>query len=489
MEIAHARALEARTERQIDVLLDAQGAILGIRTTPLAEVMARTLRVGETLASYIHPPDRPFFDMTTRWVREDSEREATVQIRFVRRNGKLFTATAILRVEGHAVHVAMRPDDAGLARRAERQMRQVVESSLQGIVVRDAESVLYLNDGYAKLLGYECARDLLVLDRSARDTSIHPDDRDMVRERIAARLSGKEVLSHYELRLIRRDGSTVWADVLASTIRWNGNLASLSWLTDATARKKAEEELVKSKEAAEFANRSKSEFFANMSHELRTPLNAILGFSEVISDELFGPIGNRRYAEYARDIYRSGSHLLDLVNDILDIAKLEAGKVELHETAIVLPDMIAQCLTLLRDRARAAGVTLALELPEKLPVLVADERTLKQILLNLLTNAVKFTGEGGRVTVSAALAPDGLSLSVSDTGIGMSKDDITIALSAFGQVHSRVTRRHQGTGLGLPISRSLAQLHGGDLSIQSAPGVGTTVRVHFPASRLASKAA
>jgi PAS domain S-box-containing protein len=484
-----ARAIEARTERQIDVLLDGDGAILGIRTTPLAETMARTLGVGELLASHIHPPDRDFFGMTTRWVREDGEREATIQLRFVRNNGKLFAATAICRMEGHAVHVALRPDEGALARRAERQMRQVVESSLQGIVVRDNENVLFLNDGHAKLIGYSCARELLALDRSALDNTIHPDDRAMVRERVAARLSGKEVLSHYELRLIRRDGSILWADVLATTIRWDGRPASLSWLTDITARKKAEAELVKSKEAAEFANRSKSEFFANMSHELRTPLNAILGFSEVISDELFGPLGNRRYAEYARDIYRSGSHLLDLVNDILDIAKLEAGKVELHESTIALPDVIGQCLTLLRDRAQTGGVALDLDLPENLPALIADERTLKQILLNLLTNAVKFTCDGGRVTVSAALAADGLSLSVSDTGIGMSDEDIAVALSAFGQVHSRVTRRHQGTGLGLPISRSLAQLHGGDLAIESSPGAGTTVTVRFPASRLVGKAA
>mgnify|MGYP001547689496 CR=1 FL=1 len=483
------RAIEARTDRQIDVLLDGDGAILGIRTTPLAESMARTLRVAKPLADYIHEPDREFFAMTTRWVREDSDREAAIQIRFVRGNGKLFIATAICRVEGHAVHVALRPDEAAFARRAERQMRHVMENSRQGIIVRDMENVLYLNDGYAKLMGYSGARELLAVGRAALDDTIHPDDRAMVRERVEARLSGKEVLSHYELRLIRRDGSILSADVLASIIKWDGRLASLSWITDITGRKKAEEELLKSKEAAEFANRSKSEFFANMSHELRTPLNAILGFSEVIGDQLFGPVGNDRYIAYARDIYKSGSLLLDLVNDILDIAKLEAGKVELHETTIALPDIVEQCLILLRDRARAGGLTLSCELPEDLPALIADERTLKQILLNLLTNAVKFTCDGGRVTVSAAAAADGLSLSVSDTGIGMSQEDIAVALSAFGQVHSRVTRRHQGTGLGLPISRSLAQLHGGDLAIQSKPGDGTTVTVRFPASRLVSRAA
>jgi len=489
VENTHARAIDARSDRQIDVLLDGEGVILGIRTTPLVEALARALRVGETLVSQIAPQDRDFFEMTARWVREDSEREASLLVRFLRENGRAVKACAICRVEGHAVHVALRPDEAALARRAERQMRHVVENSLQGIVVRDASDMLYVNDGHAKLLGYSSARELLSLEKSAIDNTIHPDDRQLVRERVKARMSGKEVPSHYELRMIRRDGTILWCDVLASHINWDGKPASLSWLTDITARKEAEAELVKSKEAAEFANRAKSEFFANMSHELRTPLNAILGFSEVITNQMFGPLGNPRYAEYAQDIYTSGKLLLDLINDVLDIAKLEAGKVELREAPMSVQDTVAQCLTLLRERAANGGVKLVADLPESLPPLMADERAVKQILLNLLSNAVKFTLDGGTVAVRARIDAGGLALSIRDSGIGMDENDIELALSPFGQVDSKISPKHQGTGLGLPISRSLAKLHGGDLAIESAPGRGTTVTVTFPAERLIGQAA
>jgi len=482
------RAIEERSDRQIDVLLDADGVILGMRTTPLVEALARSLGVGAKLADSLDPADREFLAMTTRWVREDGEREAAVQIRVLRNNGRLFPATAICRLEGHAVHVAIRPDESVLARRAERQMRKVVESSLQGIVVRDMQNILYINDGHAKLLGYSSARELLD-DRAGMDDTIHPDDREIVRERVKARMSGQEVLSHYELRMIRRNGAIIWCDVLATRINWDGKPASLSWLTDITARKRAEEELLKSKEAAEYANRAKSEFFANMSHELRTPLNAILGFSEVIRRQLFGAIDNARYVEYANDIHTSGKLLLDLINDILDIAKLEAGKVELHETPLSLTDTIRQCLTFVREHAAEGGVALKLDLPENLPMVLADERALKQILLNLLSNAVKFTPAGGSVSVRLGAGDTGVRITIADTGIGMEEKDIEVALSPFGQVDSKVSVKHQGTGLGLPISRSLARLHGGDLAIDSAPGRGTTVTVTFPASRILGRAA
>lgn len=475
--------------RQIDVLLDRQGIILSLKTTAEAETMARTLTVGSKLETHLFADDREFLAMTVRWVHEEPGREAMIRTRFTRPNGKLLNAYATCRAEDGIAHVILHADETAIARRAERQMRQVVENSLQGIVVRDSENMLYVNDGHAKLLGYSSARELLSLDRATMDGSIHPDDRQIVLNRIKARLSGHEVLSQYEVRFVRRDGSIIWTDVRATTVNWDGKPASLSWITNITARKQAEEELRKSKEAAEYANRAKSDFFANMSHELRTPLNAILGFSEVITQQMFGPVGNPKYVAYANDIYKSGRLLLDLINDILDIAKLEAGKVELHESCIALPDAIAQCMSMLRERAVAGGITLALELPENLPVLKADERALKQILLNLLSNAVKFTGDGGSVALSASITHDGLALCIRDTGIGMSADDIAVALSPFGQVDSKVTRRHHGTGLGLPISRSLAQLHGGDLTIESAPAKGTAVTVFFPASRLVSAAA
>ncbi|HSZ74514.1 MAG TPA: ATP-binding protein, partial [Rhizomicrobium sp.] len=284
--------------------------------------------------------------------------------------------------------------------------------------------------------------------------------------------------------LITRDGTTVWTETRAAFVRWNGRPASLSWMNDITTRKHMEQELVRSKEAAEFANRTKTEFLANMSHELRTPLNAILGFSEVIREEMFGPVGQDRYIEYAQDIHASGEHLLELINDILDLSKLEAGRLELRESAVSLPKVVEHCLTLVKNRAAAGGVKLITEIPDDVPALRADERSVKQILLNLLSNAVKFTPKGGSVTTGITFSPrGGFHVAVTDTGIGMSAEEIEVALSPFGQIDSQIAREHHGTGLGLPITRSLLALHGGELSVKSEPKLGTTMTAHFPAER------
>ncbi len=243
-------------------------------------------------------------------------------------------------------------------------------------------------------------------------------------------------------------------------------------------------ELNNARLAADDANRAKSEFLASMSHELRTPLNAILGFSEVIKAELFGPVGQTKYADYANDVHKSGQHLLDLINDILDLSKIDAGKVELREEMIEVTSLIADAALLVRERAQKSGVTLELQPAADLPLLNADKRLLKQILLNLLSNAVKFTPKDGRVTVKALADSGGaLRITVADTGIGMSHADITKAMSPYGQIDSRIARKHKGTGLGLPISRSLARMHGGELEVSSTPGKGTSITLVLPPSR------
>jgi two-component system cell cycle sensor histidine kinase PleC len=258
---------------------------------------------------------------------------------------------------------------------------------------------------------------------------------------------------------------------------------------DITSRKRHDAELRRSKDAAELANRSKSEFLANMSHELRTPLNAILGFSEVIRDQLFGAIGEARYAEYARDIHSSGQHLLQIINDLLDLSKLEAGKLELHEDEVAVPRLIEDCIRLVRGRAENGGLKLRVRVAAGLPQLRADARLLKQIVINLLSNATKFTPAGGVVTVSARPAANGgVDIDVTDTGIGMSDADIQVALTPFGQVDGSFSRRHQGTGLGLPLVRALTELHGGALVIRSTPGSGTTVAIQLPAERVLHRA-
>jgi PAS domain S-box-containing protein len=254
--------------------------------------------------------------------------------------------------------------------------------------------------------------------------------------------------------------------------------------TDITDRKRVEVDLRRAKDEAELASRSKTEFLANMSHELRTPLNAIIGFSDILISQIFGPLSDGRYIDYARDIRDSGLHLLTLINDVLDIAKVEFGKVELLEETVDIVAVIESCLRLVRERAQTAGIQLAQTLPPGLPNLVGDSRRLKQILLNLLSNSVKFTASGGCVTVSARHDADGFRLAVEDTGIGIAADDLETALRPFGQIDSRLARKYQGTGLGLPLARSMAELHGGRLELCSTPGEGTTATLWLPPSRV-----
>ena len=245
------------------------------------------------------------------------------------------------------------------------------------------------------------------------------------------------------------------------------------------------EEFRVARDIAVNANNAKSVFLANMSHELRTPLNAIIGFSDVMNTEALGPVGCPQYRDYAGDINEAGLLLLSLINDLLDMAKMEAGKEELYEEQVDIAARVRSTLKLVRGRAAKSNISLVNEVETGLQPLWADGRKLQQILANLLSNAVKFTEPGGQVSVKAWCRPDsGFVLQVADTGIGIAPADIPKALSQFGQIDSTLSRKFEGSGLGLPLAKSLTELHGGSFDMQSEVGVGTTVTVRLPASRI-----
>jgi signal transduction histidine kinase len=247
---------------------------------------------------------------------------------------------------------------------------------------------------------------------------------------------------------------------------------------------RAAEQLRGAKEEAEAASRTKSQFLANMSHELRTPLNAILGFAEIIRDQVAG-LATERRREYAEHIHDAGRHLLGIIGDVLDLSKVEVGRLELHKEWVTIDEIVRACRRLVAERAREGGVAIEEDLPAALPPVFADRQRLKQIVLNLLSNAVKFTPAGGRVVIAGAVPSEGgILLSIADTGIGMRQEDIPVALAPFQQIEADLSRRYEGTGLGLALAKTLTELHGGTLEVESELGRGTVVRLRLPALRV-----
>ncbi len=241
----------------------------------------------------------------------------------------------------------------------------------------------------------------------------------------------------------------------------------------------------KARQRAEAASQAKSEFLANMSHELRTPLNAILGFSEIMKGEVFGNLGSPQYVEYANHIHGSGQHLLGLINDVLDLSRIEAGRFVVRATEIDVGEAVQSALAMFEVRAAEGNIALKFERDQGLPLLLADERALRQVLLNLISNAVKFTRGGGKVTVFAKRTTGGgMELGVSDTGVGIDPADVATVFEAFGQGQHDIAMREKGTGLGLPIVRGLIEAHGGKVKLTSELGKGTTVTCWFPRERL-----
>jgi signal transduction histidine kinase len=333
----------------------------------------------------------------------------------------------------------------------------------------------YISEGTRDLFGL--APQEIVANPEALFDRYGREYREGFRERLI-KASRELKLWDAETPIEARDGTRKWTHALARPRRQQDG--SVLWdgiILDATRLKQANFELAA-------ANRAKSEFLANMSHELRTPLNAIIGFSELMIGEMFGPLGER-YRDYINDIHDSGRHLLTVINDILDLSKIEAGRMEVADEVFDLRGTVDSILRMAAERAAAGGIAIEVLLPEPPPQLCADERMIKQILINLLSNAIKFTHSGGRITIGAAPQEDGgIALSVADTGIGIPADDLPNVGNPFWQIDGGLNRKFEGTGLGLSLCKRMTEMHGGTLVIASEVGVGTTVTVRLPAARL-----
>jgi PAS domain S-box-containing protein len=375
--------------------------------------------------------------------------------------------------------------DASLRRLEEEnhELKAVLDTATDGVLVLDrAGRVLSANRSAEALFGYEAAQ---FTELSFGDL-FAPESRRMVLDHLdrLSRDRGARVLDAGREAIGRvKQGGLVPLYITMGRIEDGDKLCVV--LRDMTAWKRTEEELINARQEAEKASTAKSEFLAKISHEIRTPLNAIIGFSEVMMDERFGPVGNDRYRQYLKDIHSSGGHLISLLNDLLDLSKIEAGKLELTFVSVDLNMLVQQCVAIMQEQANRERVIIRTSLPQNLPAIVADARSVRQIALNLLSNSIKFTGAGGQVIVSTAVNDDNeVALRVRDTGVGMSEKELQTALEPFRQISTAARRTSGGSGLGLPITKALAEANHARFRITSQVDDGTLVEVAFPATRV-----
>lgn len=367
---------------------------------------------------------------------------------------------------------------------SEKLFAEAIEMSPDVITLSRSKdgNFFFVNKAFLELLDYKRED---VIGRTSHELGIWADPED--RKRMLAEVVRSGTAHDMEFRICRRDGEAFEALMSATMIRFRGEDYLLLGARDVTELKQQQARLRESMMAAELANRAKSNFLANISHELRTPLNAIIGFSEIMHGNTGDRLTLEQCRDYSGDILGAGKHLLSIINDILDISKLEAGQVSFSPGPVDVAEIFERCAGLVAVRAVAAGLVLEVEpVPPGLHIL-ADERRTKQILINLLANAVKFTPAGGTVVLRAEPVGDQVCLEVSDSGIGMNEDELARALTPFGQVDSSLSRRHEGTGLGLPLVAALTDAQDGHFEISSISGKGTTARVCFPEVQVASR--
>lgn len=364
-----------------------------------------------------------------------------------------------------------------------RLFSQAVEQSPYMIFITTIDGViLYTNPKFSELTGYSSSEAI-----GQKPSLIKSDEtpKEVYIDLWSTILSGNDWRG--ELQDQHQNGTLYWASVSISPVRDSDDIIThfVAMHEDITQRHLAEKKIRLAREQADVANLAKTELLANMSHELRTPLNAIIGFSTLIQEEIFGPIDNAQYSDYVNDILQSGNHLLELITDILDVSAIEAGKLDLHEEKISIENTVTAAMRIMHPHAEKGRILVHVKFPDILPEIWADQRRVKQILINLLSNAIKFTMRGGAVNVTAQMNDKGnLMISVADTGVGMTQNELTKAMSQFGQADSGLNRKHEGSGLGLPLAKNLIELHGGKFHIESEKGSGTTVTIFFPPERI-----
>lgn len=376
------------------------------------------------------------------------------------------------------VDISQRMAEQDRLAEAERSFQQLFENAVEGLYRSTVDGqMLRANRALVAMNGYQTERQLI---EAVRDISIEwyvdPDRRKLFQELLHRQGEIKGLESEIYRHKTRE---RIWISENARALRdESGRITGYEGsVVDITERKCAEAELRRAKEEAEAANRAKTQFLANMSHELRTPLNTVIGFTDLIQKQIFGPVGDPRYLDYLNDVHASASMLLQLIEDVLDIAKHDAGKLELDVGPIDPAALVEAVGRMLSERAARKGITLTIEPRDPLPVLYGDERRLRQVLINLLSNAVKFTPEGGKVTMAADYIDRRIRFTVADNGIGIPLKDQERVFRPFERMGSVMVRREEGTGLGLPLSKDLVELHRGTITLASQPGQGTTVTV------------